>query len=133
MAMTHMHVAGSIHADAVTPAPQVAARTGRCECLMPGGLWSQTVERGADGGALRVGGVDVRTIAAEVGTPAYIMDEVDFRARARAYATAFAGWEVYYAAKSFCSIAACRWAAEEGLGGGRVQWWRTHRRAARRG
>ncbi|WP_026926666.1 diaminopimelate decarboxylase [Granulicoccus phenolivorans] len=112
--MTHMHVAGSIHADAVTPAPKWLREPDDVNALMPG-LWSQTVERGADG-ALRVGGVDVRTIAAEVGTPAYIMDEVDFRARARAYATAFAGWEVYYAAKSFCSIAACRWAAEEGLG-----------------
>ena len=55
-------------------------------------------------------------IAEQVGTPAYVVDEADLRARARAFATAFAGWDVYYAAKSFLCTAVARWVAEEGLG-----------------
>ena len=45
-------------------------------------LWPRTVTR-ADDGALEVGGVDVRELAAEFGTPAYVLDEADFRARCR--------------------------------------------------
>ena len=40
-----------------------------------------------DDGALRVGGVDVRDLAAEFGTPPYVLDEDDFRARAAPSAT----------------------------------------------
>ena len=55
-------------------------------------------------------------IADQVGTPAYVLDEADLRARARAFAAAFAGWDVYYAAKSFLCTAVARWVSEEGLG-----------------
>ncbi|OYO19340.1 diaminopimelate decarboxylase [Enemella dayhoffiae] len=111
--MTHMHVAGSIHADTLTPAPkwlQVPADVNRLETK----LWSSTVRRGEDG-VLRVGRVAVTEIAEQVGTPAYVIDEVDFRARARAYADAFAGWDVYYAGKSFLAAGVVGWVAEEGL------------------
>ena len=111
--MTHMHVAGSIHADTLTPAPkwlQVPADVNALEAK----LWSRTVTRGADG-VLQVGGVPVTEIAERYGTPAYVIDELDFRERARAYAEAFAGWDVYYAGKSLLAAGLVRWVAEEGL------------------
>lgn len=108
-----MHVAGSIHADTVTPAPKWLQTPTDVNALDPK-LWSRTVTRGADG-VLRVGGLDVNEIADRVDTPAYVIDEVDFRARARAYRQAFEGWDVYYAAKSFLCTISARWIAEEGL------------------
>ncbi|WP_425308784.1 diaminopimelate decarboxylase [Ammonicoccus fulvus] len=111
--MTHMHVAGSIHADTVTPAPKWLSTPVDVNALNPK-LWSQTVVRNAEG-ALEVGGLDVREIVERVDTPAYVMDEVDFRARARAFRDAFSGWDVYYAAKSFLCTISARWIAEEGL------------------
>ena len=67
-------------------------------------------------GALTLHGIDVRALAAEHGTPAMLLDEVDVRGRARAYTEAFAGADVYYAAKAFLSTAVARWVVEEGLG-----------------
>ncbi|GGM15104.1 diaminopimelate decarboxylase [Promicromonospora citrea] len=89
---------------------------------MTGAPWSSGVERGA-AGALTVAGVDVRDLAAEHGTPAYVLDEADFRRRARAYRTAFeaafgavgTGVDVYYAGKALLTVAVARWAREEGL------------------
>jgi diaminopimelate decarboxylase len=77
-------------------------------------VWPRTACRGADG-ALQLGGVDVRDIAAEFGTPAYVLDEDDFRGRCREWAAAFAGSDVYYAGKAFLCTAVARWVAEEGL------------------
>ncbi|HVM27226.1 MAG TPA: diaminopimelate decarboxylase [Mycobacteriales bacterium] len=77
-------------------------------------VWPRTAERGADG-ALRLGGVDVRDLAAQFGTPAYVLDERDFRERCREWHAAFEGADVYYAAKAFLCTAAARWVAEEGL------------------
>lgn len=67
-------------------------------------------------GALTVGGVDVRDIAAEFGTPVYVLDEDDFRSRCREFREAFADADVYYAGKAFLCKALARWVAEEGLG-----------------
>lgn len=108
-----MHVAGSIHADAITPAPKWLRVPVDVNALDEK-LWSRTVLRGADG-ILRVGGRDVVDIATTVGTPAYLMDEADFRARAREFKRAFAGWDVYFAAKSFLCTTGASWVAEEGL------------------
>ncbi|MFI9485323.1 diaminopimelate decarboxylase [Promicromonospora sp. NPDC052451] len=89
---------------------------------MTGAPWSTGVGRLPDG-ALAVAGVDVRDLVAEHGTPAYVLDEADFRARARAYRTAFeaafgavgTGVDVYYAGKALLTVAVARWAREEGL------------------
>ena len=78
-------------------------------------LWSEGVSKD-EHGVLTVAGLSVTEIADRVGTPAYVVDEQDLRARARAFAEAFAGWDVYYAAKSFLCTAVARWVAEEGLG-----------------
>ncbi|GAB3704069.1 diaminopimelate decarboxylase [Mariniluteicoccus flavus] len=112
--MTHMHVAGSIHADAVTPGPKWLNIPADVNALLPQ-LWPVGVTRGDDG-ALAVGGLSVTEIAEQVGTPAYVVDEADFRARARAFAEAFEGWDVYYAGKSFLCTTTVRWVTEEGLG-----------------
>ncbi len=87
-----------------------------------GSPWSATARRGTDG-ALVVGGVDVRRLAGTHGTPAYVLDEVDLRARARglrtrletAFAQVGAEVEVYYAAKAFLCVAVARWVHVEGL------------------
>ena len=52
-------------------------------------------------GALLVAGVDVRDLAADFGTPAYVLDEGDFRARCRGFREAFPDADVYYAGKAF--------------------------------
>jgi diaminopimelate decarboxylase len=89
--------------------------------LLPA-LWSGSVRRRGDG-VLEVGGVDVATLAAEFGTPAYVLDERDFRDRARSFADAFAdafdglgGAAVHYASKAFTCTAVVRWLVEDGLG-----------------
>ncbi|MGC4151734.1 MAG: diaminopimelate decarboxylase [Propionicimonas sp.] len=111
--MTHMHVAGSIHADATSPAPVWLTRPEDVNALTPK-LWSSGVARGADG-IVAVAGLKLTEVAEQVGTPAYVMDEADLRQRARAWRDAFAGWTVYYAGKSFLCGTIVRWVAEEGL------------------
>jgi len=76
-------------------------------------VWPHTAKR--VGGVLRVGGVDVRELAATYGTPAFVLDEDDFRARAAAWRRAFPNGDVYYAGKAFLCVAIARWVAEEGL------------------
>jgi diaminopimelate decarboxylase len=78
-------------------------------------LWSSGVSK-VDG-VLTVAGLTVAELATEFGTPAYVVDEDDFRARARAFRDAFGrvGADVYYAGKAFLCVAAARWVDEEGL------------------
>ncbi|HOB04794.1 MAG TPA: alanine racemase, partial [Propionibacteriaceae bacterium] len=111
--MTHMHVAGSIHADAVAQGPQWLVRPEDVNALDER-LWSTSVVR-SDEGVVTVAGLGVDQIAREVGTPVYVVDEADFRRRARGFAEAFAGWDIYYAGKSFLTSKVARWVAEEGL------------------
>jgi diaminopimelate decarboxylase len=66
---------------------------------------------------MAIGGVDVRDLAAEFGTPLFVCDEDDFRQRCRSYREAFGEQAaVFYAAKAFCSRGVLRWVSEEGLG-----------------
>lgn len=85
-------------------------------------VWSKSVKRGADGG-IQVGGVDVRTLAAEYGTPLYVVDEADMRGRAAAFRDHFtaafgdkgAEVDVYYAGKAFLCSQVAAWMRAEGL------------------
>ncbi|MEV0189314.1 diaminopimelate decarboxylase [Kitasatospora purpeofusca] len=107
------HPAGPRHGD-VLPEGHYQAPPADLNALDPK-VWSETVARGADG-VVTVGGLDVNRLAAEFGTPAYVMDEADFRSRARAWRDAFGtGADVYYAGKAFLSKAVVRWLHEEGL------------------
>jgi diaminopimelate decarboxylase len=76
-------------------------------------LWSSTTRK-VDG-VLEVGGVAVTDLVAQHGSPAYVLDEADFRSRARAFRDAFAGYDVYYAGKAFLCTTVARWVVEEGL------------------
>ncbi len=76
-------------------------------------LWSQTATK--SDGILSIGGVALPELVREHGSPAYVLDEVDFRSRARAFRDAFAAYDVYYAGKAFLCTTIVRWLAEEGL------------------
>lgn len=77
-------------------------------------VWPDSAERSTTG-VLALGGVDVRTIAEQYGTPVFVLDENDVRRRARLYREAYPG-TVYYAAKAFLSTRVAQWVSEEGLG-----------------
>lgn len=74
-------------------------------------------------GELLLAGLAATDLARDFGTPAFVMDEQHFRARARLFRDSFteafgavgAEVDVYYAGKSFLSVAVARWAREEGL------------------
>jgi diaminopimelate decarboxylase len=111
--MPASHEAGWAHADGALKGPSWLREPGDVNHLVPL-LWSTTARKNADG-ALEVGGVDLRDLVAEHGSPAYVLDEADFRGRARAFRDAFADYDVYYAGKAFLCTTVARWVAEEGL------------------
>ncbi|CAA9335484.1 MAG: Diaminopimelate decarboxylase [uncultured Nocardioidaceae bacterium] len=108
------HEAGAVHGRAGHRGPAWLVEPPQADVLVPA-LWPATAHRRPDG-VLEIGGVAVSDIAAAYGTPAYVVDEVDLRTRARAFCDAFAGYDVYYAGKAFLSRAVARWVVEEGLG-----------------
>jgi diaminopimelate decarboxylase len=118
------HEAGALHSTGyggIAMVPAWLRPPADVNGLLPQ-LWSRTVRRGP-AGAIEVGGVDVRDLAAEYGTPAYVLDETDFRERAAAYRDAFrdsfaglGGGDVYYAGKAFLCTEVARWIGRDGLG-----------------
>ncbi|GAB3608655.1 diaminopimelate decarboxylase [Humibacter ginsengiterrae] len=85
-------------------------------------VWPASLNRDTDGVAV-IGGVRVDELAADYGTPLYVLDEEYVRSRAervrRAFTDAFE-WvgtaaEVYYAGKAFLSTDIARWMTEAGL------------------
>ncbi|UYM05994.1 diaminopimelate decarboxylase [Solicola gregarius] len=106
------HEAGALHGQAGTRGPAWLDQPDDPNALVPQ-LWPATVTK-VDG-VLTAGGVSVLDIAREYGTPTYVVDEQDFRDRARAFREAFVGWDVYYAGKAFLCTATARWVDEEGL------------------
>ena len=107
------HEAGWAHAEGGHRGPSWLREPTDVNALVPL-LWSSTARKNDDG-ALEIGGVDLRQLVAEHGSPAYVLDETDFRGRARAFADAFADYDVYYAGKAFLCTTVARWVAEEGL------------------
>jgi diaminopimelate decarboxylase len=107
------HEAGALHADIGHRVPAWLRPPHDVNDLVPQ-LWSSTAKKSAEG-SLVVGGVDVRDLVAEHGSPAYVLDEDDFRARARAFKHAFRDFDVYYAGKAFLCTTVVRWVMEEGL------------------
>ena len=77
-------------------------------------IWPSTATR--ESGVLHIGGVAAPALAAQFGTPLYLLDEADFRGRALAFRDAFAPGQVYYAGKAFLCQAVAAWAAGCGLG-----------------
>ena len=115
------HEAGALHADGYR-GPTWLREPADVNALLPT-LWASSVGRGADG-VLAVGGVPVTELAARFGTPAYILDETDFRERARAFRDTFGevfddicgGVDVFYAGKAFLCTEVVRWVRDDGLG-----------------
>ena len=107
------HEAGALHGSHGTRGPDWLRTPPDINALLRP-LWPKTVIRAEDG-ALYVGGVDVRHLAADFATPAYVFDEADFRDRCRDFREAFAGADIFYAAKAFCAKAVLRIVVEEGL------------------
>ena len=85
-------------------------------------VWPRHFERQATG-ECSIAGVSVRELAAQFGTPLYVIDEDDFRARAVAVKNALQGVaksigteaKVYYASKAFLSTEIVGWIDELGL------------------
>jgi len=107
------HPAGPRHGD-VLPAdhPPLAADDLN---ELDAAIWPRGARR-ADG-VLMLGEVDARSLVEQYGSPLYVCDADDVRARCREYMEAFgADARVFYAAKAFCSRAMLRWVSAEGLG-----------------
>ncbi len=99
------------HADGLPERPADAEEAGR----IPAKVWPRGCARGRDG-EVRLAGVPVTALAAEFGTPLFVVDEDDFRGRCREMAAAFGGAaNVHYASKAFLSAEIARWVADEGL------------------
>ncbi|NQX33979.1 diaminopimelate decarboxylase [Herbiconiux sp. VKM Ac-2851] len=85
-------------------------------------VWPQNAARDASG-EITVAGVSASALAERFGTPLYVIDEADARARARGIRDAFAAEAaaigttatVYYAAKALLTVDVARWMAEDGL------------------
>jgi diaminopimelate decarboxylase len=113
------HPAGPRHGEslAVVGAPAVPQDFDELNGL-DASIWPMSASRSpdlADHGAMTIAGCDVRDLARDFATPLVVMDEADFRSRARAYSTAFEGATVFYAAKAFLTSMVARWCLEEGL------------------
>jgi diaminopimelate decarboxylase len=67
-------------------------------------------------GQLCIGGVAATQIAAQFGTPSYVVDEEDFRSRIRCYRATLPDAELIYAGKALLSVDVASWAVAEGAG-----------------
>jgi diaminopimelate decarboxylase len=83
-------------------------------------LWPAGVS--FNNGVLHISGISAQSLAKDFATPAFFIDEDDFRARALEWNKALnqsfgsnAG-NVYYAAKAFISVEVARWIADCGIG-----------------
>lgn len=93
------------------PRPQTADEV----MLLAPNVWPKNLIRD-DHGVVSVAGVSVAELAAEFGTPLFVIDEDDFRSRCREIASAFGGGEhVDYASKAFLCAEIARWVHQEGL------------------
>ena len=76
-------------------------------------------QRVDENGHLEIGGCDVTRLAAEFGTPLYVMDEELIRRNCRQYRAAFESRyprnTICYASKAFLTSAICPVIEEEGL------------------
>ena len=110
----YAHPAGARHAEGGDQGPSWLQVPSDVNALTPQ-VWAGSVERGSDG-VLTVGGLDVRDLADQYGTPAYILDEDDFRYRAGLFREAFGpDVDIYYAGKAFLCTEVARWVEQEGL------------------
>ncbi|POM26468.1 Diaminopimelate decarboxylase [Actinomadura rubteroloni] len=83
------------------------------------GIWPRGTGCTGDG-AMSVAGHDLRTLAAEFGTPLFVLDHDDLIERCGEWESAFASvtdsCDIYYAGKAFLCGAVAQWINAEGLG-----------------
>ena len=83
-------------------------------------IWPTTAKR--VNGEITIGGCSVIDLAREYGTPAFILDEADFKSRAEQWRSSVEksfgehSGVTYYAAKAYISQEIARWVSEAGLG-----------------
>jgi diaminopimelate decarboxylase len=85
-------------------------------------VWSRGASRAASG-VIEIAGIPVDALAAEYGTPLYVVDEADARGRAlevresfdREFARVGSSAKVYYAGKAFLTTEVARWMIAAGL------------------
>jgi len=85
-------------------------------------VWPESAARDAHG-EVALGGIAVSALREQFGTPLYVLDEDEVRARARRVRAAFdeatarhgIHARVYYAGKAFLSTEVVRWVTQEGL------------------
>ena len=84
-------------------------------------IFSSGVAR--DAGEVTIQGIGVTELVEQFGSPLWVIDENDFRNRARSYVDAFhdafeslcGGVDVYYASKALLTVQIAKWVKEEGL------------------
>ncbi|WP_199255405.1 diaminopimelate decarboxylase [Mycolicibacterium mengxianglii] len=110
------HPAGPRHAEEIQHGGAPAKPQSSAEVLqLAPNVWPRNCVRGDDG-MVSIAGVPISDLAAEYGTPLFVIDEEDFRFRCREIASAFGGGDyVRYAAKAFLCTEIARWVNEEGL------------------
>ncbi|WP_046470120.1 diaminopimelate decarboxylase [Allosalinactinospora lopnorensis] len=109
----YAHPAGPRHAEVLPE--ENPPRPPRDVLELAPRVWPSTARRVS--GEVTIGGIGAESLAAEYGTPLFVLDEEDFRARARDFRNAFSDAEadVYYAGKALLTKAVARWVHEEGL------------------
>ena len=110
------HPAGPRHAELLA-APHLAERPSSPEAMaeIPVNVYPAGTARDADG-VVNIGGVPVTELADTYGTPLFVYDEADFRARCAEIQAAFSPYgKVHYASKAFLSVQVAQWVADEGL------------------
>lgn len=111
------HPAGPRHAEVVLAGSTAGPAPSGPEDLdrLHEQVWPRNAHRG-ERGSTSFGGVDVGELVERHGTPLFVLDEADFRARCAEYAAAFGDPStVHYASKAFLCTEVARWVAEEGL------------------
>ncbi len=84
------------------------------------GMWSKNIS--FTNGNLHLSGIPVSQLAKDFGTPAFFLDEDDFRTRALGWKSALTEefgphtGNVFYAAKAFISVEVAKWIQEIGIG-----------------
>ncbi|MGQ4543400.1 diaminopimelate decarboxylase [Dermabacteraceae bacterium P13088] len=112
------HEAGALHGNDASPT--WLPYPDDVNALIPG-LWSRQTAR-EESGQMSFGGVPARDLLAKHGSPLLVVDEADFRSRAREFKNEFAaafaplnGASIFYAGKAFLCTSVVRWVREEGL------------------
>ena len=110
------HPAGPRHAEEIHHGNAPAAPSSTQELLLLAlNVWPRNLVRNPDG-EVSIAGVPVTQLAAEYGTPLFVIDEDDFRSRCREIGDAFGGGQnVNYASKAFLCSEIARWIDQEGL------------------